>query len=243
MYLERVEHARVTEHRKADVSVLSTTREHPVKFTFDMLACFARGSGLDFRGGKRHRIGLGMDGHHSYMANASPGMSRHARDRDPFDRVFPECVFYAQRAFFTRVSTRDSPPPATRLPTRTEEEEQVHEQLSALKDHLLTRYARVRQRSVRVRLGVHDGSRCTRHLISILPATHVRRGNGEIHGTRNPPRGRTAPFSARATFGRSIETHRHRIDRTTDLLPATPDRANPNPKQRHGGGVFTRRRR
>lgn len=37
-----------------------------------MLACFARGSGLDCRGGKRPRIRLRMEGHHSYLANSSP---------------------------------------------------------------------------------------------------------------------------------------------------------------------------
>ena len=64
-----------------------------------MLACFARGSGLDCRGGKRQRIRTGMEGRHSYLANASPGTAKRARDRGGLDGALPGCVFLASTAF------------------------------------------------------------------------------------------------------------------------------------------------
>lgn len=80
---------------------------------FDMLACFARGSGLDCRGGKRQRIRLRMEGHHSYLANASPGTAKRARGRGGLDGALPECVFLASTAFprFFPASDSREPPP------------------------------------------------------------------------------------------------------------------------------------
>ena len=88
-------------------------REHPAHLHFDMLACFARGSGLDCRGGKRQRIRLRMEGHHSYLANASPGTAKRARGRGGLDGALPECVFLASTAFprFFPASDSREPPP------------------------------------------------------------------------------------------------------------------------------------
>ena len=129
---------------------------------FDMLACFARGSGLDCRGGKRQRIRLRMEGHHSYLANASPGTAKRARGRGGLDGALPECVFLASTAFprFFPASDSREPPPS---PPPTEEEEQVYAQLATLKEHLPTRYAPRRPANARVERTPHlpstDGPR------------------------------------------------------------------------------------
>jgi hypothetical protein len=121
---------------------------------FDMLACFARGSGLDCRGGKRQRIRLRMEGHHSYLANASPGTAKRARGRGGLDGALPECVFLASTAFprFFPASDSREPPPS---PPPTEEEEQVYAQLATLKEHLPTRYAPRRPANARVERTPH----------------------------------------------------------------------------------------
>ena len=122
---------------KADVSAWGPRNPRAVTH---MLACFARGSGLGLRGGKRQRIRTGMEGQQSYLANASPGTAKRARDRGGLDGALPGCVFSRRPlflAFFPVRLTRDF----LSSPTPAEEEEQVYAQLATLRDHLPTRYA------------------------------------------------------------------------------------------------------
>ena len=105
-----------------------------------MLACFTRGSGLDGRGAKRHRIRLRMEGHHSYLANPSPGASLENPARDPSRR--PLRVSVMPEVENPRKSVRRPRLSANHLvfsPVLAEEEEQVYSQLSALKDRMPTR--------------------------------------------------------------------------------------------------------
>jgi hypothetical protein len=110
-----------------------------------MLACFARGSGLDGRGAKRHRPrATRAEGHQSYLANPSPGASatRSARERPASAISVPVIrVSFSRPRFLSREppSRTDIPPPYPRQ--RAEEEGRVYAQLAEFRNRLPTRCA------------------------------------------------------------------------------------------------------
>lgn len=185
---------------KADVSG-SRARTPRAFYIFDMLACFARGSGLDCRGGKRRRIHLRKEEHHSYLASASPGTAKCAHGRGGLDGALPESVFLASTgrslAIF-RVRLTATPP----SPTPTEEEEQVYAQLATLKDHLPTRYAPRRPGNARVERSSHLPS--TRR--SAVCQTHSPRFGSRRHFPESSLGRNTEAAGAARIGGRSAST-------------------------------------
>ena len=102
-----------------------------------MLACFARGSGLDGRGCKRQRMRIQHDGRKSYLAHPSAGEFPVFRAPDvPPSRVSgPRSPASFGRLFRTMATFSPRFAPFV----RAEEEEQVSAQLAVFKDKMASR--------------------------------------------------------------------------------------------------------